>query len=148
MLINRFRVAFAVHALIPALVFPAFGNAQSPTKDVRISGMGVRKCAEWQQWKETRNGEARALVLEWTQGFIAGHNVYTRSGTEAANSVVADTKVLIPLIDSYCERNPESRIFSVVIQITQGLGGTKITVGPKAPAPQYPQRENKEGREF
>ena len=34
-------------------------------------------------------------------GFIAGHNVYSGSGS--SNSVVADAKVLLPLIDSFCE---------------------------------------------
>jgi hypothetical protein len=110
------------------------------SKDVRISGMGLRKCAEWQQWKETRNGEARAMALEWAQGFIAGHNVYTRNDADAAGAVTADVKVLIPLIDSFCERNPESRILSVVIQITQNLGGAKVRVEPKAATPKTPQR--------
>lgn len=63
--IYRFPVACATHLLIAALVLPAPVSAQSSTKEVKISGMGIRKCAEWQQWKEVRNGEARAMVLEW-----------------------------------------------------------------------------------
>lgn len=140
MSIHRFRIPAAVHALILALSFAVPGNAQTSTKEVKITGMGLRKCAEWQQWKETRNGEARAMALEWAQGFIAGHNVYTRSDADAASSVVADVKALIPLMDSFCERNPDSRILSVVIQITQSLGGAKVRVDPKAPAPKTPQR--------
>jgi hypothetical protein len=140
MSVRLFRVGIAAPAMILALGFPAPGTAQNPTKDVKISGMGLRKCSEWRQWKETRNGEARAMALEWTQGFIAGHNVYTRSGTEAVNSVVADVKVLLPLIDGFCEKNPESRILNVVIQITQSLGGAKVRLEPKGQEPGIPQR--------
>jgi hypothetical protein len=146
---HRLRIACAVQTLLALLIFPAPGSAQNTTTtEVKISGMGIRKCAEWEQWKEAKNGEARALTLEWAQGFIAGHNVYIRSG---ASPVIADSKVLLPLIDSYCGKNPETPILSVIIQITQSLGGTKILVQPKAPAaqgPQYPQRDNKTGREL
>jgi hypothetical protein len=123
-------------ALILATGMPAVVDAQSSTKEVKISGMGVRKCAEWQQWKEERNGEARAMALEWTQGFIAGHNVYSGSGS--TNSVVADVKILLPQIDSFCEKNPESRILSVVIQITRSLGGANVRLDPRTPAPNTP----------
>jgi len=128
---HRFTCAMA--ALVVATSAPAPVTAQGTTKEVKISGMGVRKCAEWQQWKEERNGEARAMALEWTQGFISGHNVYAGSGT--GNSVVADVKVLLPLIDSFCERNPDSRILNVVIQITRSLGGANVRADPKPPAP-------------
>jgi hypothetical protein len=116
-------------------------------KDVRVAGVGVRQCSEWLQWKEAKNGEARALVLEWAHGFIAGHNVYARSGGEPANSVVADAKVLAPLLDSYCQRNPQSRILGGVVEITQSLGGAKVNVAPKAPAPQNPRPDTKIERE-
>jgi|SRR5687768_3282053 len=138
--IHRFHIASVVGALILALAFPATGNAQTPGPGVKISGMGLRKCAEWQEWKESRNGEARAMALEWAQGFIAGHNVYTRHNAEAVTSIVADVKVLIPLMDNFCERNPDSRILSVVIQITQSLGGAKVRVEPRAPAQKSPQK--------
>jgi hypothetical protein len=98
-------------------------------RDVKLAGMGVRKCSEWMQWKEARNGEARATALEWAQGFIAGHNVYARS----TSSVVADTKVLVPLLDAYCQKNPENRLFLGVIEINQSLGGAKVNMAPGAP---------------
>ena len=112
-------------------------------KEVRISGMGVRKCAEWQQWKEAQNGEARAMALEWAQGFITGHNVYARSGNQQASSVVADDKVLIPLLDIYCQKYPENRILAGVIEITQSLGGAKVNLAPKAQPRQNPQPDKK-----
>jgi hypothetical protein len=146
--IPRLRIACAVQTLLAFLVFPAPANAQTTTTEVKISGMGIHKCAEWQQWKDNKNGEARVMTIEWAQGFIAGHNVYIRSG---ASPVVADSKVLLPLIDSYCAKNPDAPILSVIIQITQSLGGTKILVQPKAPAaqsPQNPQRDDKAGREL
>ncbi len=112
------------------------------TRDVKLSGMGIRKCSEWQQWKESRNTEARAMVLEWAQGFISGHNVYARTGT--ASPVIANASVLIPLLDSYCQKNPEDRILSGVIEITQSLGGAKVNLTPKTlPPPQNPRPENK-----
>jgi hypothetical protein len=125
------------------VIFSALHSSQALARDVKLSGMGIRKCAEWQQWKEEKQGEPRAMALEWTQGFIAGHNVYARSGAEAAASVVADTKVLIPLLDSYCQKNPDSRIFSAVIEITQSLGGAKVNVAPKAAPAQPPRPSNK-----
>ena len=103
--------------------------------------MGVRICSEWMQWKETQNGEARALAVEWAQGFIAGHNVYG-ANSPGANSVVADSKVLLPLMDSYCQRNPETRLLSVVVEITRNLGGRRINITPKGPVLQNPPRGN------
>ena len=135
---HRVRFLLSVLLLLPVLGAPA--AAQSQSKDVKISGMGVRKCAEWQQWKEAGNGEARAMALEWAQGFIAGHNVYSRAGQDAVGTVVADSKVLIPLLDSYCGRNPESRMLAVFVQIVQSLGGAKVNLEPKAPVSGNPAR--------
>lgn len=112
-------------------LLPATGAAWA--KDVRLSGMGIRKCSEWSSWKTAQNGEARAMTVEWAQGFIAGHNVYARSN-EAQNSVVADAKTLATLLDNYCQKNPEERILSGVLDITQSLGGAKINLAPKTPA--------------
>jgi hypothetical protein len=137
------RAHTAACSFMITLLFLAFGSSQAMARDVKVSGMGVRKCAEWQQWKEEKSGEPRAMVLEWTQGFIAGHNVYARSGTEPANSVIADTKILIPLLDSYCQKNPDSRILSGVVEITQSLGGAKINLAPKTPSSQPPRKQNK-----
>lgn len=126
----------------------AMGASLAAARDVKLSGMGIRKCSEWQQWKEAGNGEARATALEWAQGFIAGHNVYARSGTQPASSVVADSKVLIPLIDTYCQKNPESRLFIGVLSIVQSLGGAKVNLtppptGPAAPMPLTPRPDKK-----
>ena len=125
-------------ALLAATVLAPAGNAFAQTKDVKLSGIGVRKCSEWQKWKDDRNGEARATTLEWAQGFIAAHNIYARSGTGPASSVVADTKVLVPLLDAFCQKNPESRLFQGVIEITASLGGAKINLAPKAATPSAP----------
>jgi len=131
-------------ALAISLLFLTFGSGQVFARDVKVSGIGIRKCAEWQQWKEDKSGEPRAMALEWTQGFIAGHNVYARNGSQAANSVVADTKVLIPLLDNYCQKNPESRILSGVVEITKSLGGAKINLSPQG-QPSAPSRKQNKG---
>jgi hypothetical protein len=135
---HRSRCATFALTMALASQFALLHSSPVFARDVKLSGMGIRKCAEWQQWKEDKQGEPRAMALEWTQGFIAGHNVYARSGTEAAASVVADTKVLIPLLDNYCQKNPDSRIFSAVIEITQSLGGAKVNLSPKAVPQQNP----------
>ena len=100
--------------------------------DIRISGMGIRKCSEWLNWKDTNQGEARATALEWAQGFIAGHNIYARSGRNTAPSVVADNKILVTLLDTYCQKNPDARIFNGIVEITQNLGGTRLNIAPKS----------------
>lgn len=144
----RFPRAVLLAGILCAIAQASFAQA----RDVKLSGMGIRKCSEWQQWKEAGNGEARATALEWAQGFIAGHNVYARSGTAPASSVVADSKVLIPLLDTYCQKNPESRIFLGVISITQSLGGARIKLSPPRsgqPAPAMPStpRPDKKGQQ-
>ncbi|WP_371325109.1 hypothetical protein VX159_06220 [Dechloromonas sp. ZY10] len=141
---------FPAAALLAALllasgIFGPAANAQS--RDVRVGGLGIRKCVEWQQWKQQNNGEVRALALEWAAGFIAGHNVYGRNGGEPVNSVVAESAVLATLLDSYCQKNPEQRILSGVMEITQSLGGMKTQVAPKKPASPPPASENKVPRE-
>ena len=125
----------------------SFVSAQAVARDVKLSGMGIRKCAEWNQWKEGRNGETRALTLEWANGFIAGHNVYAKVDTGAASAVVVNAKVLLPLLDSYCLKNPESRIISGLIEITQSLGGAKINLEPKVSPQQSPPPDKKPGRD-
>jgi len=130
----RFRSAAAVPFLALVLLGANFDHAQAQTRDVKLTGMGIRKCSQWQQWKDSRNAESRAMVLEWAQGFIAGHNVYARAGRETVSPVVASVSVLIPLLDSYCQKNPEDRILSGVIEITRNLGGAKVNLSPKAPS--------------
>ena len=133
---SGFRRTILIAAAL-ALTAPVLQvEAQTPgNREVKVTGVGTRKCADWQKWKEESNGELRAMAIEWTQGFIAGHNVYSRSG--ASNAVVADAKVLIPLFDNYCQRNPEMRLLNVVMEITQSLGGSKVFIQPKQ-APQAP----------
>lgn len=135
------RAAMIVPALALALLAPTLAAAQP--REIKLSGMGVRKCSDWLQWKESRNNESRAMALEWAQGFIAGHNVYARSG--AASPVVANVSVLIPLLDSYCQKNPGERILVGVAEITKGLGGGKVDLTPKAPPtpPSHPRPEQK-----
>ena len=138
------RASLLFPALSLALLLAATeGGAQSPSRDVKLAGMGIRKCTEWQQWKDARNTESRAMVLEWAQGFIAGHNIYARSGSTTASPVVASVAVLIPLLDAYCLKNLEQRIFAGVVEITQSLGGAKVNVEPKATPPRAPQPEQK-----
>lgn len=54
----------AALALVLAVTTPVVTAA-----DVRLSGIGIRKCSEWNAWKDSNNGEARATMLEWAQGF-------------------------------------------------------------------------------
>jgi len=139
------RAATMVSVLALLLLAVASVGTQAQTRDVKLSGMGIRKCSEWLQWKESRNTEARAMVLEWAQGFISGHNVYARAGTEMASPVIANASVLIPLLDSYCQKKPEDRILSGVVEITQSLGGAKVNLAPKTPPlpPHNPRPESK-----
>lgn len=132
---------FAVASIV------ALAGTEAMARDVQLSGMGIRKCSEWLQWKEAKNGEARAMALEWTQGFIAGHNIFARKGGAPANSVVASSTVLIPLLDSYCQKSPDQRIFTGVVEITRSLGGAGVNMAPKPPAPQAPQPDTSKERE-
>jgi len=140
----RLRAVAIVPALAGLLLAAAADSALAQSRDVKLSGMGIRKCSEWQHWKESRNTESRAMVLEWAQGFIAGHNVYARTGT--ASPVVASVSVLIPLLDGYCQKNPDDRILAGVIEITKNLGGAKVNLRPKTlnpPNPPNPRPDNK-----
>lgn len=143
MSIPSFRATALLSVLALALSAVPAGGALAQSKDIKLSGMGVRKCSQWLQWKESRNAESRAMVLEWAQGFISGHNVYVRTGS--ASPVVASVSVLIPLLDAYCQKNPEERILAGVIEITQNLGGAKVNLAPKAPStlPSNPSPEQK-----
>lgn len=140
---HRFRTAAIFPALALVLLATPFGSVEALSRDVKLSGMGIRKCSEWQQWKASGNAESRAMALEWAQGFIAGHNVYARTGTTTASPVVASVSVLIPLLDSYCQKNPEDRILSGVVEITTSLGGAKVKLAPKAAPTPNPQPETK-----
>lgn len=132
---------------VVALLAGGLAAAPAFASDVRVSGMGVRKCSEWLDWKNANNGEARATGVEWSKGFIAGHNVYSRLGREPVASVVADTRILLTLLDSYCEKNPGQRIVNAVVSITQSLGGAKVDLTPKGAGAPGPRPDRKLERE-
>lgn len=102
-------------------------------KDIKATGIGVQTCTAWTSWKTAKNGELRAMAIEWSFGLIAGHNIYSSAAGETSGSVVVDSKVLTALLDSFCEKYPEQRILNAVADIIQSLGGTKINVAPKNP---------------
>ncbi len=133
-------LATCVSATLLLTAFPASAQTPPQTKDIRLSGIGMRKCSEWGEWKDKGNGEARATTVEWAQGFMAGHNLYAR-----ANSVVADNKILLPLLDAYCDKNPTQRIFNGIIEITQSLGGAKVNITPKSTTPSENPRPDSKG---
>ncbi len=110
-------------------------SASAASWDIRVSGLGARSCTDWLAWKEAQKGELRAMTIEWAQGFISGHNVYARVAGNAANSVVADVKVLATLLDAYCQKAPEAKILAGVVEITKSLGGANVNLAPKAAAP-------------
>lgn len=135
-------------AIIAGLLLAApVGTGLAQSKEVTLSGMGVRKCVEWQSWKEAKDNDSRARALEWAQGFLAGHNVYARTGSGAATPVIASITVLVPLLDAFCQKNPDERILSGIVAITRELGGAKLDLTPKSspppsPAP-VPQKDGK-----
>lgn len=143
------------HRLRTALLLPAFAllllavppeEAQAQSKDVKLAGSGIRKCSEWLQWKESGNNESRAMVLEWAQGFFAGHNIYGRTGSATVSPVVAGVDVLIPLLDSYCQKNSGERILSGMVEITRSLGGAKVNLAPRVPPAPSPPPPPQKGR--
>lgn len=121
--------------LAAALLLGQFAEpALAANWDVRIAGVGARPCSDWLDWKNTQKGELRAMALEWTQGFITAHNVYARANNASVNSVIADAKVLLTLLDAYCQKTPESRILNGVLEVTRSLGGASVNIVPKSPA--------------
>ena len=138
----RLRSLLAPSLALAVLLTALPATAQTQTKDIRMTGVGTRKCSEWVDWKTANNGEARATTIEWIQGFMSAHNLYAR-----ANSVVADNKILLPLLDAYCEKNATQRIFNAAIEITQSLGGAKVNITPKPPTPENPRPDSKGPRE-
>lgn len=141
---NPHRVSILILLIAVALTADD-AAAQARNKEVKVSGMGTRKCLEWTQWKDT-NPESRAMALEWATGFISGHNVYARSSA-GTNTVVAGVGVLMPLLDNYCRKNPEERIFSGVVEITRELGGAPVNISPGNPAVPGPRPAERSPRE-
>lgn len=130
--------AYAPPPFVALLVVALVASPAVSAKDIRISGSGTRSCTEWQAWKDEQKGEPRAMTIEWAQGFISGHNVYARVGSEPVNSVVADSRTLATLLDTYCQKNPQSRVLNGVIEIAKSLGGAGINLTPKAPGAKPP----------
>jgi hypothetical protein len=100
-------------------------------KDARVSGVGVRKCTEWNEWKEQKKGEPRAVAVEWALGFVAGHNVYTRAETTPAQ-VSPNARTVATLLDSYCEKRVDDPLLLGVIDMVKNLGGSSVNLTPKA----------------
>lgn len=118
-------------SLMGLLALGATGAAVSADREIKVSGLGVRTCAEWNRWKESRNGEARALMVEWTQGFLAGHNVFARLGWQGAAAVTASSGVILAILDARCQASPDARLLEVVVQLAGGLGGARVELQSK-----------------
>jgi len=118
--------------VLPLSIALLLAAAPVAAKDAKVSGMGIQRCSTWTGWKIAKSGELRALTLEWSNGFIAGHNIYSAATNDSQSSVVVDAKVLTALLDSFCEKYPEQRILNGVADIVQSLGGAKINVAPKS----------------
>lgn len=137
-------------ALHAAVTLTLLTSATTAAREIDIEGIGIRKCSEWNSWKEEKNGEARAMAIQWAQGFLAGHNVYTSEVKGAPGPVPSKAAVLIPLMDSYCDSLPQTPIVAALINITKNLGGSRMTVlpetqlgpKPKAPLAPTPRRES------
>lgn len=120
MMIAKAKSGLAVLAIVSL----AAGDALA-AKDVKISGAGVRKCSEWNNWKAERNGEARAIAVEWALGFVAGHNVYSR-GDSTQSLVNPNSKTVAALLDTYCQKRPDDRLLFSVLDMVKSLGGTGV----------------------
>ena len=79
------------------------------------------------------------MAIQWAQGFIAGHNIYTNASPPSSNAVPSKPAVLIPLLDSYCEAPPQSPLVAALINITKNLGGSKMTVVPQSKPEEKPK---------
>lgn len=117
---NKFRLGLVLLTASTLAWPPAYA-----AKDVKISGAGVRKCAEWNSWKVEKNGEARVVAVEWTLGFIAGHNVYSR-GDSTQSLVNPNAKTVASLLDTYCQKRPDDRLFFGALDIVRSLGGARV----------------------
>jgi hypothetical protein len=117
--------------LLSLLIFSLLTASSVHARDIKATGIGVQACSNWNAWKAAKNGELRAMALEWSFGMIAGHNVYSPTTSENPASVVVDSKVLTALLDSFCEKYPEQRLLSAVLDIVQSLGGAKMSAAPK-----------------
>lgn len=128
---SKLRAFLALSLRIIPLAILTFSGSFAQGKDIKISGMGIRKCSEWNQWKVAKSGEARAMTLEWAQGLISGHNLYSQAGKESSSAIVINSNLLVSLLDTYCEKNPEQRIFLGISDTIQNLGGAKLNLAPK-----------------
>jgi hypothetical protein len=118
------------HLMFVAVVTILAGPALA-AKEAKIGGVGARKCTEWNDWKSQKNGEARAVGVEWARGFIAGHNLYQRAEA-SASQVSPDATTVATLIDNYCEKLVDQPLFYAVIDMVKRLGGASVNLVPKS----------------
>ena len=55
--------------------------------------------------------------------------------------------MLIPLLDAYCQKNPDERILAGVVEITRELGGAKVDLAPRTANPPSPAPRENKGRQ-
>jgi len=113
-----------------ALLAASTAPLAQASHDVKISGSGTTRCADWNAWKAEGNAERRGTAVQWVFGFVAGHNVYALRGHRSQQSLTPQAGTLETLIDRHCEAHPTARLVEAAVATVSGLGGASTQIKP------------------
>jgi len=84
-----------------------------------IYGTGMVTCAEWQQYRATRNKAANAQLEAWIDGFLSGYNTAIE-GTDFI-APKPESVAYYAWIDNYCSQNPLNKLALAVTALKNEL---------------------------
>jgi hypothetical protein len=80
---------------------------------------GMVTCAEWHQYRSTRNKPASLQLQAWIDGFLSGYNTASESKDFIAPR--PESIAYYDWIDSYCDLNPLNRVMQAVMALKAEL---------------------------
>jgi hypothetical protein len=116
--VKPFRIdpTLAIAAAMLALA-PAAGRAEP----LATAGIGVASCeklARDMNPDEGFNNMTNALVFYWVQGYMSAANIALLEGdSQYVDLSKLDEKKLLPRIVTFCKKNPDKKVISLVDQM-------------------------------
>ena len=100
-----------------------FAGTCARAEGIATIGTGALSCGKWSEARRTADTAQTTVIVQWSAGFLGGHNYY-RSKT-IKQSTVDDLETISLWHDTYCRNNPTHIIFSSSVALVEQLGGSK-----------------------
>ena len=111
--------------LIASLLLTCTAIAQTPRSvaapEPLVMLPGSASCGEWYAARQGRGQYPWESLVNWFDGFIAGHNLYAQRPTNTM--ITAEPNDVILWLDTYCQKNPTNSLAQAAAAYIAAHGG-------------------------